>query len=59
MTDGEATKEPKESQPEKCKGCGHEPSAEKHKCPYAEEIHFDHALCDCCDWCTEGCARQI
>ena len=39
--------------------CG-EPGEPEHTCPYAEDIHGDHAtLCRCCGHCEHECAMDI
>lgn len=43
-----------------CRTCSGEPSSEPHPCPYDEDVNHDgDTLCNCCDICTEECARDI
>ncbi len=42
-----------------CDSCELSASLPPHTCPYAEEIHGDEKLCNCCNSCTHQCAMDI
>ena len=32
---------------------------EAHICPYAQDVNGCYDLCNCCEYCTNECARDI
>lgn len=43
-----------------CSTCGVSPAEPPHTCPKAVEIYNDtKTLCNCCSYCTDGCALDI
>lgn len=42
-----------------CRSCNTNIAEEEHTCPFGEEIHGDHTLCNCCDKCSQNCADDI
>ena len=42
-----------------CGRCKTEQAIPDHTCPYAQEIHNDDKLCNCCDDCQYNCAMEI
>jgi hypothetical protein len=42
-----------------CDSCCKNPPEEEHTCPFAEEIHGNEELCNCCSSCEKQCAMDI
>lgn len=43
----------------KCESCNKNQAQKLHTCPFAEEIHGDTSLCNCCDICENECCQSI
>lgn len=44
-----------------CDHCGVAPAAERHSCPYNEEMNgnYDDDYCNCCPACVRDCLMDI